>query len=250
MAKTKKIFGYFYFLILLFIGLQIMNRVLIMVGNQLISVIEFRPEYEILIVGIVQQLIQFSLAIILTRIFVKKDIYSLGFNLAKFRQSIKYFLIFALLILIVILVYDTITYIFFNPLWEELQNSIIPTASELRLKLIFQSFFPGLGEESLFRGFLISFLVGKLQLNLEEKKSKIFLILVSGLLFSIAHIYYDTKPFRITHFEIDQLCLAFFSGILYSFMYLKTKSLLGPILSHNFSNVAMTISSYIVATIY
>jgi membrane protease YdiL (CAAX protease family) len=246
---TKKILGYSSVLVLLFIGLQIMNRILIFIGNQLIYVFKFRTEYEILYVGIIQQLIQFSLAIILIRIFVKKDIYTLGFNFGKIRQSIQYFMIFALLILIVILVYDTITYLFFKPLWGELQNSVIPTATELRLKLVFQSIFPGLGEESLFRGFLISFLVGKLQLNLEEKKSKIFLILISALFFSIAHVYYDIKPFRITHFEIDQLCLAFFSGILYSFMYLKTKSLLGPILSHNFSNVAMTISSYIVAII-
>ncbi|MBE0688138.1 MAG: CPBP family intramembrane metalloprotease, partial [Anaerolineaceae bacterium] len=51
----------------------------------------------------------------------------------------------------------------------------------------------------------------------------------------------DMTSFQITHIDATQVLLALFSGTCYSFMLIKTKSLVGPILSHNFANVAATV---------
>lgn len=238
------------FLILMgmvFIAMQVMNQGLIFIGNNFFKNIKAADHHKILIIGIVQQVLQLGLAVFLTKMILNKKPSEIGFNLNHLRHSFKYFGFFVLFILVVILAYIGISYAFFPQLWLTMQNTPLPTTSEMVSKIVFQSIFPGIGEESLFRGFLITLLVSTLKPNLESFKTKLAIASISGFFFAIAHIYFQWVPFQLTHLDPTQLALAFSCGIAYSFMFMKTKSLVGPVLSHNFSNVSMTIAGYLVS---
>jgi membrane protease YdiL (CAAX protease family) len=226
-----------------------MNQFLIFAGNKLFAILQFSDSYEILIVGIFQQVVQITLAIVLGQWLVGKDVAIIGINTQNVKQTFRYIGIFVLAILTIILLYLFISRQFIPNLWQEMRYAKIPEPAGIATKLFFQSIFPGLGEELLFRGFLISLFIKKLNLNIDRTGSKILVSVISALFFSIAHIYFQLMPLQIVHIDVTQLLLAFFCGIFYSLMFINTKSLLGPVVSHNFSNVSMTIAGYIIAVI-
>lgn len=239
-SKLKKFQQSIILFIVVFIGIQLLNQLLIYIGNKIITVLSYQHHVEILIVGIVQQSLQIGVAILLSTILLKNNLREIGLNSWNFKRSIKYLLIFAASILIIYFLYLIIVQYLIPNLWLELRSAPVLPRQELFTKIIFQSIFPGLGEELLFRGFLVALLINRLKPN-ENRFLDIFSIsILSGLFFAIAHIYFDLITMEITHIDITQLLLALFSGTCYSFMFIKTKSLLSPILSHNFANVAST----------
>lgn len=235
--------------IILFIGLQLMNQFLIFSGNNIYRLLQFQHNFKISLIGIYQQLIQFFLAVIFFYLLVDKKIKTIGLNFNDWKKSLKYFGYFAITILGVILLYLQVSKTCFPLIWQEMQNTPLPQQNEMVVKLLVQSIFPGLGEETLFRGFLISFLIKSLDLDMTNWKSKLVVSMLSGFFFAVAHIYFQLSPLKITHIDFTQLILAFSCGIAYSLMFIKTKSLVGPILSHNFSNVSMSIAGYIVSAL-
>lgn len=228
-------------LIVVFISIQLLNQLLIYIGNNIIKILSYQHHIEILIVGIVQQTLQIGVAILLSTILLKSNLRDFGLNFWNFKRSIKYFLIFASSILIIYFLYLIIVQYFIPNLWMELRSAPVLQRQELFTKLLFQSIFPGLGEELLFRGFLVTLLINRLKPNVNKFLDIFSISILSGLFFAIAHIYFDITTFEITHIDTTQLLLALFSGTCYSLMFIKTKSLLSPILSHNFANVASTI---------
>lgn len=243
----RRLIKFIFLLLLVFVGLQLMNQFLIFSGNKLFDWLRMPNEYEVLTVGIFQQLIQIFLAIFLAKLLINKNSSEIGINARNLKQSFKYFGYFSLCIIVIILAYLFLSYFYFTDLWLEMRNAKLPGVSGIVTKILFQSIFPGLGEELLFRGFLISLFIKSIDLNIEKTGAKIVVSLVSAVFFAMAHIYFQPIPFQITHIDVVQLLLAFFCGLFYSFMFIKTKSLVGPILSHNFSNVTMTITGYIVS---
>lgn len=246
-SNLCKISRFVILLFVVFIGLQIMNQLLIYSGNKLFSFLHYQSEYEILIVGIFQQSIQIIIAILLSNLFLKKGLSEIGLNFKNLKMSFKYIAFFALSILAIYLIYINLARLYFPQLWLDMRFVPIPTNIGIFSQLFFQSIFPGLGEELLFRGFFISLMITKLNPNLDKFLDKFLISILSALLFAIAHIYFDISSFQITHIDITQLLLALFSGVCYSLMFIKTKSLLGPIISHNFANVSSTIIGLLIA---
>jgi membrane protease YdiL (CAAX protease family) len=246
-GKIFGVFQFIYLIIIIFIGLQLLNQFLIITGNKIFSLLQMTTGYEVFIVGIFQQSIQIITAIILSKMVLKKGVPDIGLNFWNFRKSIKYFAIFALSILTIYFIYINIARLYFPNLWNDMQFAPIPSNQEIFTKLLFQSIFPGLGEELLFRGFLISLLITKLNPELNKFYNKLFISIVSGLFFAIAHIYFDISSFQITHIDLTQFLLALFCGVCYSLMFINTKSLIGPIFAHNFSNVSSTIIGLLIA---
>ncbi len=80
-----------------------------------------------------------------------------------------------------------------------------------------------------------------------ERVKYVLLPFVSGLLFSLAHIEYQVLPFRIVYIDVIQLSIIFVLGCFWSFMFLKTKSLLGPIIAHMSANFIQIMSGYNIA---
>lgn len=115
----------------------------------------------------------------------------------------------------------------------------------------FQILLSGTGEEPLFRSLVMTPLLfyGK-KAGLSEKRSAIIAAGIATVIFMIAHINFAFNPFRITHFNpLQQLtCLTF--GIFYAFLFLRTKSILGPILAHNLLNAVIITSGLILILIF
>lgn len=70
-------------------------------------------------------------------------------------------------------------------------------------------------------------------------------IIISTVLFMAGHIGYDLFPFRITYINgLQQLTVVIFS-FAYGIVFLKTRSILGPMLMHNLLNGIATISTLV-----
>lgn len=114
--------------------------------------------------------------------------------------------------------------------------------------LIIGCLLAGVGEEPLFRWFVVTSLVTIITRYVGGGKVKIPLVaIMSGLLFALAHIEYQIMPFRIIYIDGIQLGITFILGTIWSIMFIKTKSLLGPIIAHMCANTIQIMSGYFVA---
>ncbi|MGN0538199.1 MAG: lysostaphin resistance A-like protein [Acutalibacteraceae bacterium] len=158
------------------------------------------------------------------------------------KTGIKYTIIFG----IVILAYVLISYIVGYKM-----NTIAPYTYELNLTnilgtLCFQLLLSGTSEEILFRALPISVL-GYILGEHENNKHRLEIV-VSAFLFSMAHISWNINPFTVS-FSWFQLIYAFILGLAYGITYVKSKSIIYPIIMHGLSNFLMVGIGYIFAGI-
>ena len=115
----------------------------------------------------------------------------------------------------------------------------------------FQFFLSGTSEEILFRALPITLLI---YIFCSNKKISIktwnipLEIIISALFFSIAHISWSLYPF-IINLDLFQLIYAFVLGIAYGYAYIRSQSIVYPILMHSISNVLMVGIGYIFASL-
>jgi len=234
--------------LLILIFIQILNQFLILSGAALERTLPASFQYSRTVVGIYQQIVQALTGIVLYRWLFKKGIKDLGIHTRNKKLSIKLFLFFALLWSAIIVLYLSGTYFFFPNTWLAMASIELPQTNTIIATLLFQSFFPGMGEEILFRGLIINLLATQVFTTFQHNKvSKFGIIALSSIYFAIAHIYFTLMPFQITHIDYLQIVTAVGCGAFYAVFYLKTESLLAPFLAHNFSNTSATIVGYIIS---
>lgn len=188
----------------------------------------------------VHHIVQMLIALLV--IFIIHKTRKLNFNLKpKFSKTgILYTSIFSFVILIYVLISYIIGYS---------NSAIAPYGYDLNAVNIlgtlgFQLLLSGTSEEILFRALPIT-VIG----NLTNSKSKNILgILVASVLFSIAHIQWSLVPFTIS-FDLFQLIYAFVLGIAYGVTYIKSKSIIYPMIMHGMSNFLMVGIGYIFAVV-
>ena len=186
----------------------------------------------------VHHIVQMLIALLV--IFIIHKTRKLNFNLKpKFSKTgVLYTAIFSFVILIYVLISYIIGYS---------NSAIAPYGYDLNAVNIlgtlgFQLLLSGTSEEILFRALPIT-VIG----NLTNSKSKNVLgILVASVLFSIAHIQWSLVPFTIS-FDLFQLVYAFILGIAYGVTYIKSKSIIYPMIMHGMSNFLMVGIGYIFA---
>jgi membrane protease YdiL (CAAX protease family) len=201
-----------------------------------------------LLIGIYQQLIMFVTGVILTLVFFKSIPYQIFKGL---KDNLKYVFYFALLFPIGLALVYLLVYLFDTQTWITLTNYQISDISRLRDTVIFQSVFPGLGEEVLFRGFgLVLLLNGYFIYGKKVSKNKVFgsLILIS-LIFSIAHVSYRFNPFSITY-DSYQLFTALILGMIEGYAFYKSRNIIVPILIHNISNLMLTFAPLLIGYLF
>ena len=234
------------YILLIFIFIHSMNQFLIYSGSILEIQLSGYPNRGI-IIGIYQQVVQATVGIILYRWILKKDTKDLGVNTNKIKISMNYFFYFALIWLSTIFLYTTVVYFFFPQTWAMMTSIELPPLNTMVAKLLFQSFFPGFGEEIFFRGLIINLLTTLVFANYRNNNiGRIGVILLSSLYFATAHIYFTLAPFRITHIDYLQLAMAMGCSVFYAIAFLKTRSLVAPFLAHNFSNTTSTLCGYLI----
>lgn len=104
----------------------------------------------------------------------------------------------------------------------------------------FQLLLSGPSEEILFRALPITVL----SLFDTKSKNKWVAIIISAVLFGIAHIGWSINPFTLS-VSWFQVVYAFILGVAYGITYIKSKSIIYPMVMHSMSNVIMVGTGYI-----
>lgn len=65
----------------------------------------------------------------------------------------------------------------------------------------------------------------------------------------LAHINIAFNPLRVTHFSLLQQFSSLGFGIFYAFLFLRTRSILGPILAHNLLNTIIVMVGLLLALV-
>jgi membrane protease YdiL (CAAX protease family) len=115
----------------------------------------------------------------------------------------------------------------------------------------FQILLSGTGEEPLFRSLVMTPLLfyGK-KVGLSDKQNGVIATAIATFIFMIAHINFALNPLRVTHFNILQQLTCLIFGIFYAFLFLRTKSIFGPILAHNWLNGVIVTSGLILILLF
>ena len=94
----------------------------------------------------------------------------------------------------------------------------------------FQVFLSGPSEEILFRSLPITLLL--YALKTDSRKDQVISVISTAMLFGLAHI--NVFTFSVPVFQV---CYAFILGIAYGFTFIRTKSVIYPMIMHSLSNV-------------
>ena len=98
--------------------------------------------------------------------------------------------------------------------------------------------------EILFRALVMTpLLVYGKRAGLAEKPTAFLAASIATLIFMLAHIKIAFSPLRVTDFILLQQLSSLGFGIFYAFLFLRTRSILGPILAHNLLNAVIVIVS-------
>lgn len=118
-------------------------------------------------------------------------------------------------------------------------------SSEFRLDtIIFQLLFSGLGEEILYRSIPIAIFIyafkGETSIKIKEKFDLDFGVLLSAVLFAIAHININFSPFSVSAYWL-QLLNCFITGIVIRCCYKKSNSIWQCMILHGAVNLIIVI---------
>ena len=179
---------------------------------------------------------------------LKKSWSDFGFNTNQWRFTIKRVLQFCLFWLILqssMGVFILLT-----------GNSPVPFNFPLTVQnflgyFLFQVLLSGTSEEILFRAMVIipMLYVGK-RAGYSDKSNTIIAVVVSILIFMIAHVKISFSPFQISNFILMQQITVITFGGFYAYLLVKTKSLLGPILAHNWLNGIIVLVGFLVIQLF
>lgn len=188
----------------------------------------------------VHHIVQMIIALLIIFIIGKTKKLNFHLKIKAHKVGILYTSIFT----IVILIYVFISYIIGYKL-----NTIVPYEYKLNMtnvlgSLGFQLFLSGTSEEILFRALPITVFVAFL--CRKEKNDYGLAIIIASILFSIAHIKWTILPFAVS-FSWFQLIYAFVLGLVYGVTYIKSKSIIYPMLMHGLSNFFMVAVGYMFA---
>lgn len=128
-------------------------------------------------------------------------------------------------------------------------STLYPQASSWLLAQVSRDFllFDALPEEVFYRAFMIALLSIGFKSVVEFGRFKIsHAALLSVPLFAFAHVQVSLFPFAIIQYDMVQLILTMFTGLLFAYAYEKTECLVVPILLHGYTNLVITVSAYVV----
>ncbi|KAB2878872.1 CPBP family intramembrane metalloprotease [bacterium] len=194
----------------------------------------------------IHHFVQMFLALVVIVFILKGRFKDYGLNLQNWDLSKKYILWF-------FLVYGVFTALNFLPNFlngePEPVNFSLTTFNILGW-FSFTALMSGTSEEIFFRGLLQTFLnkawkgsVKIAQLNIPTAG------IIAALIFTFAHMEFNFDPFAVSY-NIPQLIVAFILGIFYSVAYDRSKSLIAPIVAHNYANFIMYFIGYLTIILF
>lgn len=187
------------------------------------------------------------LTLICIKLFFKKSFQELGFNLHNYKSGIKYILVFLLVYPVIVTLSWFLIYQFAgaSALIGRVQNQSVDYIVK---DLLLYGLLPGIGEEPLFRIFVIQFLLITAYAgnDLGNKVTRFWIIIISAICFAYGHIFIVSwAPFKI-NYDVIQLFTAFALGIFYAITYIRTKSILVAVICHNYSDFIARLGLYVI----
>jgi len=159
-----------------------------------------------------------------------------GFNLDNLNASLRQLKLFVLYSTGYLVIQNVVFYLVAPPIWIDFPLTLQNVAGYLGFQLLLS----GTCEEPLFRGFVMMMLYPAFVGSIDLRKFEIpHAGLIAAVFFTFAHIQFSIRPFEIIHLLPSQLALSFFLGIYYAVVFHQTRSLLTPILTHNYVNLLL-----------
>lgn len=181
---------------------------------------------------VIQSLIVLSIILIIKQFNLSID-FGLRFDHSK--QTKTYITRFIIMFIISTTIVYTLIMIIYG--WQDYLGFEL-SAGNLAQYLLFEGVVVGLGEELLFRALIYSLLYQVFFKKIQVGKhfSLSFAVILSAFIFSMAHINFFTFTF-----DVFQLLMAFVLGLFYGWLLENTKSVVGPIIAHNLSDLWISI---------
>lgn len=107
----------------------------------------------------------------------------------------------------------------------------------------FEVLLSGTSEEIMYRGLIMTLMMRAWQSLFRSTQWLGWAALVGAtLVFMVDHINFSLQPLAVTYVNpLQQLTVLIF-GLFYGFLYLRTQSLVGPVLAHNLLNGVITVA--------
>lgn len=231
-----KSFGKIIDLLILFILTQLIPILSAMFTNFLNPIIHIIDNDGAFLWISVHHIFQLILTLVAMKIYFNRPLKELGFNL----DNKKYIMKIIIGFIIVYLGIKVLVWMIFIINKGNVDHYFVFPASFKNILgyWSFEAFISGTCEEPLFRGLVITILLQSWKGNFRVRKMNISEVMIlSAILFALAHISFSVFPFKIIQIDPVQLLATFLLGLFYAHVFQKTKSLLGPILLHNLSNI-------------
>lgn len=217
------------------------------------SLLSFDPDGVFLPISlhhIWQGLFAFLAILLMGRMF-RIPLTEFGFNLNEWRYSVRLVLQFCLFWFFV----QVVMGIFMVPSGG--QSAFLAffnfplTAWNLSGYFAFQILLSGTSEEILFRALVMTpLLVYGKRAGLADKTTALLAAGIATLIFMLMHINIAFNPLRVTQFNLLQQFASLGFGIFYAFLFLRTRSILGPILAHNLLNAVVVFVGLILLLVF
>ncbi len=242
--NATRSFGKIADLLIVFAAINIIPRLSTFLTNLIYPYIGHLDRDQVFLWITVHHIFQLLLTLVAMKLYFQTSYKEWGFNLKNLNLSLKislYFFIFFIIFQGLPIIVGLVTGRFIQP------DIAYPlTGANMAGHLSFQGLLSGTCEEPLFRGFAIVILsqswtgrikIGRIDISAAN--------IIAAVFFSYAHIGFTIFPFALTRLYLPQIVVSFLLGIIYGIVFEKTKSLLGPILLHNMSNLVSISSGYI-----
>lgn len=196
---------------------------------------------------ILYELFQLAAALLFCTLLFRKSLHELGFNLRNRNAARKYILVYFNVYPLLLAVCWVILGTWLGRM--ALTGGVTQGTLGYAVKDILAfGLFPGIGEEPLFRIFVIRFLLLTVfkGTDIGGKKTLAAVVLLSALIFSYGHIFIlSWSPFTATYDPV-QLLTAFVLGIFFAVTYIRTKSILTAVVCHSYSDLIYRLGNYVV----
>ena len=191
---------------------------------------------------------QAAIAIVLGRYIMNHSIAEMGFNRKNVKLTLRMLGVFIPIWLLIVILFYVIGLNCFDGFNGFISHYFVKDSLVMQKDFIIGCFLAGIGEEPLFRGFVVTSLIVIITRSVGVGKVKIPLVaLISGLLFMLSHVEYQIMPFKIIYADGIQLGTTLLLGTFWAIMFMRTKSLIGPIIAHMSANTIQLMIGYFVA---
>lgn len=198
--------------------------------------------------ALIHRLIQFLIAMLLLLLVYKQKKINTLFSLNKLRLDLIEFKFLIILWPIMTVIFFIIAILLVDGFVEYLSELYVFTSEWILVRTMRDLFLlDAIAEEVFYRAFMISLLSIGFGKYLKIGNFKIsHAALISIPLFTLSHVQVSLYSFKIISYDIIQLILTILTGFIFAYAYEKTRNLTLPIFLHGYTNLAITLSAYMI----